>query len=71
MLENLGKACAEVGRDPADVEISSMWIPAMGLDSLRQFEDIGVSRLIVPAQALGGNPVEALDGLADDVLAKI
>ena len=71
MLESLAKACAEVGRDPAEVEISSMWIPAMGLDSVRQFEEIGVGRLIVPVQALGGNPIEALDGLAEDVLAKL
>ena len=33
--------------------------------------DLGVARLIVPVQALGGNPIEALDGLADDVLAKL
>jgi len=71
MLDTLAKACHEVGRDPAEVEISSMWIPAMGLDSLRQFEALGVARLIVPVQALGGNPIEALDGLADDVLAKL
>jgi probable F420-dependent oxidoreductase len=71
MLERLTKACHEVGRDPAEVEISSMWIPAMGLDSLHQFADLGVARLIVPVQALGGNPIEALDGLARDVLAKL
>ncbi len=71
MLERLAKACAEVGRDPDDVEISAMWIPAMGLDSLRRYEDLGVARLIVPLQALGGNPLEALDKLATDVLAKL
>jgi probable F420-dependent oxidoreductase len=72
MLESLQKACAAEGRDPASVEISAMWIPAMGLDSLRQYEDLGVARLIVPVQALGGgNPIEALDQLASDVLAKL
>lgn len=71
MLETLAQACDEVGRDPAEVEISSMWIPAMGLDSLHQFAELGVARLIVPVQALGGNPIEALDGLADDVIAKL
>lgn len=71
MLERLTKACNEAGRDPTEVEISSMWIPAMGLDSLHQFADLGVARLIVPVQALGGNPIEALDGLGDDVIAKL
>lgn len=72
MLELLEKACNVEGRDPASVEISAMWIPAMGLDGLKRYEDLGVARLIIPAQALGGgNPVDALDGLADDVLAKI
>ncbi len=71
MLESLSKACESVGRDTAEVEISSMWIPAMGPDSLKQFQDLGIARLIVPVQALGGNPMEALDGLAEDVLSKI
>lgn len=72
LIEPLEKACAAEGRDPKTVEISTMWIPAMGLDSLRQLQDLGVSRLIVPLQALGGeSPVEALDGLADQVIAKL
>jgi len=73
MLQPLGEACAAEGRDVRSVEISAMWIPATGgLDGLRQYEDIGVSRLIIPLQALGGgNPIEALDELASSVLAKI
>ena len=72
MLELLGKACAAVGRDPATIEISAMWAPAMGLDGLRAFEDAGVARLIVPLQALGGdNPIAALESLGSDVIAKL
>ncbi len=71
MLAPLSEACAAVGRDPSEIEISAMWVPAMGLDSLRQYEDLGVSRLIVPGQTLGGDPMAGLDGLADDVLAKL
>ena len=72
MLKQLEEACAAESRDPKSVEISAMWVPSMGLDALRQYEDIGVARLIIPLQALGGgNPLEALDGLASDVLAKL
>lgn len=73
LLQPLGEACAAAGRDLASVEISAMWIPgSSGLDGLRAFEDLGVSRLIIPAQALGGgNPIEALDYLASTTLAKI
>ena len=72
MLEALGKACAAVGRDPVTIEISAMWAPAMGLDGLRGFEDVGVGRLIVPLQALGGDsPLDAIDALGSDVIAKL
>lgn len=73
LLQPLGEACAAEGRPVESVELSAMWIPAMtGLDGLRAYEDIGVSRLIIPVQALGGaSPVEALDELASAMLAKI
>ena len=50
-----------------------MWAPALGgLDGAKQYEDLGVSRLIVPLQALGGgNPIEALDTLASETLSKL
>lgn len=49
-----------------------MWVPAMGLDTLRQLEDLGVSRLIVPLQALGTkNPIEGIEKLGSDVVAKL
>jgi probable F420-dependent oxidoreductase len=73
MLEELAKACDAVGRDPATVEVSAMWVDAgAGLDALRRYEDLGVSRLIVPIFALGGgDPLEALDKLGQDVLSQL
>jgi len=73
LLKPLEEACAAEGRDPASVEISAMWIPAQsGLDGLRAYEDVGVSRLIIPLPGLGGgNPIQALDELGKTVLAKI
>jgi probable F420-dependent oxidoreductase len=73
MLEELGKACDAVDRDPKSVEISAMWVDVGGgLDVLRRYEDLGVSRLIVPVFALGGgNPMAALDKLGDEVISRI
>jgi len=68
MLGQLDEACAKEGRDRKSIEISAMWAPALGLDGVRQYEDVGVSRVIVPLQALGGgNPLEALDRLAEEI----
>jgi len=73
MLQPLEEACTKVDRDPSTVEISAMWIPAAGgMDSLKAYEDIGVSRLIIPAQALGGeSPIQALDELGSSILSKL
>ena len=71
-LEKLSAACAAEGRDPASVEITCMWIPAMGLDGVSQYRDLGVDRFVIPVPALGGgNPLEALDKLGDEVIAKL
>ena len=48
MLEKLGEACAEEGRDVSDIEITAMWIPAMeGVESVSRYRDLGVERLIL------------------------
>lgn len=73
LLQPLGEACAAEGRDVSTVEISAMWIPAMGgIDGLRAYEDLGVARLIIPAQALGGeSPAQALEELGNTILTQI
>ncbi|MCP5056207.1 MAG: LLM class F420-dependent oxidoreductase [bacterium] len=71
-LEKLGEACAAEGRDLSSVEVTAMWFPALGLDSIAKFTDLGVERLVIPVPALGqGNPVENLDKLGNDVIAKL
>ncbi len=71
-LEELADACKREGRDPSSIEVTTMWIPAMGLDSISKFRDLGVSRLVVPLQGLGGgNPIDALDKLAEEVISKL
>ncbi len=53
LMKQLGAACAKVGRDARSVEVSSMWIPAQepAAEFVKRYEDLGVSRLIVPQGA--------------------
>lgn len=71
MLEPLKAACAEQGRDYESIELTSMWNNKGGLDAIRAFEDIGVSRVIVPVFALDGDPVTGLTRLGEEIIAKI
>ncbi len=73
MLEELGKACEAIGRDPKEVEITAMWMPNQeDLSDVERYADLGVSRLIVPVPALGkGNPVENLKAFGENVIAKL
>ncbi|MFP8878349.1 MAG: LLM class F420-dependent oxidoreductase [Myxococcota bacterium] len=72
MLKQLDDACARAARDRSTVEVSTMWIPPMeGIDVVKRYEDLGVSRLVVPVPALGGPPIEALDKMGEEILSKI
>jgi probable F420-dependent oxidoreductase len=71
MLEPLKAACAEHGRDYASVELTSMWDTKGGMDGIKAFQDIGVSRVIVPLFALGQDPMAGLAKLGDDIIAKL
>ena len=71
MLEQLKSTCTELGRDYGSIEITSMWNNQGGMDAIKAFEDIGVSRLLVPLFALEGGPIEGMGKLAEDVIAKL
>ena len=71
MLASLKAACADVGRDYTSVEITSMWDAQGGLDAVKAFADIGVSRLIVPLFALGKKPVDSLGKFGEEIIAKL
>ena len=71
-LQKMADACVEVGRDPGEIEVTCMWMPQMGLDSVKAFADLGVSRLVVPVFAFGrGNPAEALEKFAEEVIQAV
>lgn len=71
MLQPLKASCAEFGRDYDSVEITSMWDNQGGLDAVKAFADIGVSRLLVPVFALEGDPVAGLTKLGSEIIAKL
>jgi len=73
MLAKLDAACAKEGRDRSSVEISTMFnFASLGMDEVKRFEDAGVARLIVPLFALGGgNPLEGLDKLGSELIARL
>jgi probable F420-dependent oxidoreductase len=73
MLGQLDKACTEVGRDRAEIEVSAMWFPnAEDLSDVEKYAEMGVGRLIVPVPALGkGNPVDNLKAFSEKVISKL
>ena len=71
MLETLKSVCTEQGRDFDTVEITSMWDNQGGMDAIKAFEDIGVTRILVPLFALKEGPVEGISHLAESIIAKL
>lgn len=69
----LREQAAAAGREMASIEITSTWIYVKeGPDSLKKYEDLGATRLVIPWQALGDkDPIAGLDKLGDAVLAKL
>ena len=73
MLDELAKACADVGRDRSEIEVTAMWFPnPSDLSDVERYQDMGVSRLVVPVFALGkGSPVDNLKAFGENVIAKL
>ena len=69
-LVPLAAACAAIGRNPTEIEISCMWNMQGGLDAIKAFEAAGASRIIVPVLALGKDPVAGITRLAEDIVAR-
>lgn len=73
LLVPLDEACAAIGRDRSEIEISTMYVPQLEppAEVLARYREVGVGRLIIPLQALGANPMEGLSRLGDEVLAHV
>ena len=70
-IGNVRAACEAVGRDPAEIEVTAIWTTAGGVDSVRQYEDLGVHRLLVPLILFGSDPQGGVKRLGDEVIAKL
>lgn len=69
MLTKLKETCDSVGRDFSEIEITVMWPGMGGADALGALDDLGVHRAVVPLQALGANPAEGMQKLAEEVIS--
>jgi probable F420-dependent oxidoreductase len=68
-LSELKAACKKVGRNYSDIEITTMWMPQGGLDSIKVLQDLGVSRVTTFANP--ADPVNSIKYLGDNVIAKL
>lgn len=72
MVAKLHAMARDAGRDPASIDLSSMWIPGDApLDQVKAYQDLGFSRLVIRYGLLGDDPLAGLDRLADTVLARL
>ena len=67
-LAELKSVCKKVGRNYNDIEITTMWAPQAGLDSLKQLADLGVVRVTTFADP--SDPLGSVKRIGDEVIAK-
>jgi probable F420-dependent oxidoreductase len=68
-LDHLRAACDAENRDMSEIEITCMWPGMGGTDFIGALEDVGVSRVVTPLFALGENPTEGIQKLAEEVIS--
>ena len=69
LLDQLRQTCDTVGRDYSEIEITVMWPGQGGADAIGALEGLGAHRAVIPLQALGENPAEGMERLAQDVIS--
>lgn len=68
-LEALKAECDAAGRDFAELEITAMWMPQIGSDTVKRMEDIGVHRLVAPIMGSGA-VTDIIKLIGDEFIAK-
>ena len=67
----MGEECARIGRDPAEIEITTGF-PVTDLDAVKRAQDLGVSRLMIPPPGFDPEGLrKGLEAFGDTVLAKL
>jgi probable F420-dependent oxidoreductase len=70
LLDALRDECGKTGRNPDEIEIST-GAGALDPDTVRRYEDLGVSRLVMPPPAFDVEGLKAaLPKLAEDLIVK-
>ena len=70
LLDALKDECGKTGRNPDEVEITTGAGP-LDLDTVRRYEDLGVSRLVIPPPAFDAEGLKAaLPKFADELISK-
>jgi probable F420-dependent oxidoreductase len=71
LFDVMRKECLEIGRDPSEIELSAS-AAATDLDTIRRYQDIGVSRLIISPPGFDPEGItRGLEAFGNDVLAKL
>lgn len=72
MIPALDAACEAQGRDRSEIEITSMWVPALeSPDVFPKYEALGATRLLLPMILFGKDPIDGLKKFADEILPKV
>lgn len=71
LLGVMRDTCREIGRDPAEVEITT-GTPDMSLDNIKRMQDKGVTRLTIAPPGSDKEDIrQGLEKFAEDVLVKL
>lgn len=69
-VDSLVETCERLEREPSEIEITCMWNGRGGTEAVEALKDAGAERLLIPLPALGADPVEGIQRVAEDVIRR-
>jgi len=71
MLQVMRDECGRIGRDPAEVEVTTGF-QVTDLDAVKRAQDLGISRLVIPPPGFDSEGLrKGLEEFADKVISKV